>query len=174
MVMVDTRDLAAVLGVRLYQISSALATVPFAGLGSAGLTTSRSAVTRFEPAVCIKGHSGPVPALDVGERPEETQRDWLGCERPRQEHVSLTCLQARRCTSNYIIVSVADGSLRTWAAKWRVDRRGRASGRALHLATHSNLHKSGTIIEHVRLSVDGQLCVSAGRDGVCRQLSMFD
>lgn len=144
-------------------ISSALATVPF-GLGSAGLTTSRGS-HRFESAVRLKGHSGPVTALDVWERPEETQRDWLGRERPRQEH-DPHLPRPLPCTSNYIIVSGgADGSLRTWAAKWRVDRRGRASGRALHLATHSNLHKSGTIIEHVRLSVDGRLCVSAGRDG---------
>lgn len=112
----------------------------------------------------LKGHSGPVTALDTWERPGEApQRDWLGREKPRYDPDAPRTLP---CTSNYIIVSGgADGSVRTWAARWRVDRRGRAAGRALHLATHSNLHKAGTVVEHVQLSVDGRLCVSAGRDG---------
>jgi hypothetical protein len=130
--------------------TAAFSSVPLARVfGKSG--TGTRGQHKFESALRLKGHSGPVTALDAWERPEEAKRDWLG--RIKESTVDPDAPRQLPCTSNYIIVSGgADGTVRTWAAKWRVNKRGNATGRALHLATHSNLHKSGTVIEHVRLS----------------------
>ena len=152
-------------------LATALSGVPFARaiVGGRAVTTSAGAATRgkhrFDSAVRLGGHSGPVTTVDVWQRPEEARRDWLGRNVPSRT-ANADAPRQLPSSSNYIIASGgADGTVRTWAARWRVDRRGRASGRALHLATHANLHRAGTVVEHVCLSVDGRICVSAGRDG---------
>jgi WD40 repeat protein len=116
---------------------------------------------KFMSAIRLKGHSGPVTAVDAWERPEEVKRTWF-----RRKKATDASVRTLPSTSNYIVVSGgSDGTIRTWAARWQVAKSGKASGTALHLATYSNLHKAGSIIEQVKLSVDGRLCVSAGRDG---------
>jgi WD40 repeat protein len=126
----------------------------------------------------LKGHSGPVTALDAWERkpeppkPVESKGSWNIFARKGGKDTSDNTAPpppppaSLPAATNYVIVSGgADGSVRAWSAKWNVDKKGRSSGDALHLATYGNLHKSSTIIESLKLSVDGRLCVSAGRDG---------
>jgi len=52
-----------------------------------------------------------------------------------------------------------------YSADWRIAKTGVTGAKSVEISSHSNLHKSGSPVESVRLSSDGQLCVSAGRDG---------
>lgn len=69
-------------------------------------------------------------------------------------------------TTNYVVVTGGtDGTVKAWATKWTVDKKGYSTATALLLSSHSNMHKSGSIIEQVKLSADGCKAVSVGRDG---------
>ena len=97
---------------------------------------------------------------DAWERPPEgPPRDWLGRARGAPgDPPSLPW------PSSYIALSGgADGTLRTWGIKWRLAESGRGSGEAVAIASHAGLHKGP--VEAVRLSLDGRLAASAGRDG---------
>jgi WD40 repeat protein len=125
---------------------------------------------RFMSALRLKGHSGPVTAVDVWERPEEVKPPgWFSRKKRGGEGGDADADAARRslpCASSYVVVTGGtDGTVRVWAARWNVDKRGRSKGSALHLATQTGLHNSGSIVEHISLSVDGRLAASVGRDG---------
>ena len=101
--------------------------------------------------------------MDAWERPPEpiVKKDWLG--RVISTDPASPVLP---WGSQYIVATGgSDGTVRTWGVKWRVNAKGRVGGEAVPINTFSSLHKSGSIVEQVKLSPDGRLAVSAGRDG---------
>jgi WD40 repeat protein len=115
---------------------------------------------KFMSAIKLTGHSGPVSAVDAFERIEEKKTGWFSRKKASTSTVTLPS------TTNYVVVTGGtDGTVRTWSLRWKVSKRGKASGAAMQLSSHTNLHKAGTIVEQVKLSADGRLCVSVGRDG---------
>ena len=93
----------------------------------------------------------PVSALDVWER-----RDPAGAP----------ASGALPSESNYVMAAGGgDGRVTIHSVAWRVGKNGKPSATSMELSTHGNLHKTGTPVESLRISADGQLAVSAGRDG---------
>lgn len=131
------------------------------GLGGPSGSSSGSG-GRFASVLKLKGHSGPVTAVDAWERPHEPSKDWLG--RVKEVDASNPTLP---WSSSYIVATGgSDGAVRTWGLKWRLDGKGRVGGEAVPIATFASLHKgAGAVVEQVKMSADGRMVVSAGRDG---------
>jgi len=138
---------------------------PLPSIGGGG----GGSAAKFTSALRLTGHSGPVTALDVWERPEEKKAGGWFSRGKAAAAAAGDAADAPRtlpAASTYAIVTGgADGTVRVWSANWRVARNGRARGAAMPLFTHSNLHRAGTIVEAVKLSADGRLAATAGRDG---------
>lgn len=151
------------------------------GSSSSSSAGASRADQRFMSGLKLTGHSGPVSAVDAYElRPPAAAAEKKGTlfsgfgggGKGKGTKDSTTATdeppkpRTLPFTSKYVVVSGGtDGTVRAWTATWTVDKRGRPSGEAQHLSTHSSLHKSGAIIEQVKLSADGCKVVSVGRDG---------
>ncbi len=93
----------------------------------------------------------PVTAVDVWER-----RDAAGAP-PNG---------ALPCETNYVLAAGGgDGRVTLYSVAWRVGKNGKPAASHLELSSHGNLHRNGSPVESLRISSDGQLAVSAGRDG---------
>ena len=111
-----------------------------------------ASVVSSSTSVKLRGHTGSVTAIDVVER-----RD------PIAKVDGSSLLPSK---SNYVLASGgADGKVCIYSAEWNISARGAASGTAMLLSSHTNIHKAATPVESVSLSADGRLVVSAGRDG---------
>ena len=122
--------------------------------GGAGGGDASAPVAQYSSTLKLKGHSGPVTSLAVWERPLLV------------DDGSATGGLTLPSTTEYIAVSGgADGAVKTWGVKWRLDRRGRATGTVTPIGSHTSLHKAGGVVECLAMSRDGRYVASGGRDG---------
>jgi WD40 repeat protein len=152
----------------------------FPRAGSAAAPPHFAVAVRLRPAVL----PSPVTALDVWERQDPAQlaaaaaaaaaasQVMGGDADPLRNHSAAAAAAAAaappaypRDTHYVVAAGTADGRVVVYSADWRIAKTGVSSGKTLELSTHTNLHRTGSSVESVRVSSDGQLVVSAGRDG---------
>jgi len=128
-----------------------------------------SKITNSKPLISVDAWTKPseIPSTEGGGGGQGQVSGGINKSRWFSSGGSSTQSFQQQKSSHVVVTGSADGVVRAYSVQWTPSSRanGVPSASTIELSSHRGLHKAGSSVDSINLSIDGRLAVSSGRDG---------